>query len=57
MLSVFIVVKLNEDDSIDEIVSAHPNRPTAVNAERFYRSMNRTQDFLRTDIREVEFGA
>lgn len=58
MNSVFIVVRLNEDDTVAEIISAHPNMQTAKNAERFYRSThNKPFGGLLTDIREIDFEA
>lgn len=59
MNSVYIVVRYEEDsDTIVEIISAHPNRQVAINAERFYRSYEGKKfDGLRTDILEVDFEA
>ncbi|ASW06264.1 hypothetical protein [Rhizobium sp. 11515TR] len=56
MNSVFLLVRLNEDDSIFEIISAHPTKQIASNAERFYRTYTgKNVDNLRTDIHEVDF--
>lgn len=56
MNSVFLVVRLNEDDSIFEIISAHPTKQIAASAERFYRGYaGKNIDNLRTDVHEVNF--
>lgn len=57
MNSVFIVVRYEEDaDTIAEIISAHPNRQVAINAERFYRSYEGKKfDGLVTNVLEVDF--
>jgi hypothetical protein len=56
MNSVFVLVVLNDDDSIAEIISAHPVRQTAIAAERFYRSQTRRGlDTPRTDVLEIDF--
>ncbi len=56
MNSVFIVVRLNEDDSIAELISAHPTKRLADAAERFYRNYTAaTKDNLRTDVQEIGF--
>lgn len=59
MNSVYIVVRYEEDtDTIAEIISAHPNRQVAINAERFYRSYNCKQhDGTVTNVLEVDFEA
>lgn len=57
MSSIHILVRLNENDSIAEIISAHPTHQVAINAERFYRSYDGKHiDGLRTDIREIDFN-
>ncbi|NTJ67571.1 hypothetical protein G6M50_06305 [Agrobacterium rhizogenes] len=56
MNSVFLLVRLNDDDSIAEIVSAHPTKQIAIGAERFYRSYTASGvQYLRTDVIEVDF--
>lgn len=56
MNEVFIVVILNEDDSVAEIVSAHPTEQVAISAERFMRSYDRKRVGDRhTDVRNVSF--
>lgn len=58
MNSIFLLVRLNEDDSIAEIISAHPNERTAISAERFYRNYTASdKDGLRTDVQSVDFEA
>lgn len=58
MNTVYLLVRLNEDDSIAQILSAHPNNQTAVSAERFYRSYEGKKiDRLRTDVIPVDFEA
>lgn len=58
MNSVCILVLLNEDGSIKEIISGHPNLRTARDAERFYRQYTLT-GFNKpdTDIVETTFEA
>lgn len=57
MNTVYVLYRLSEDDSIAEIISAHPTSQIAMNAERFYRQFGegRNIDLLRTDIQPVEF--
>lgn len=59
MNSVYIVVRYDVDsDTIAEIISAHPNRQVAINAERFYRSYEGKKfDGLVTNVLEVDFEA
>lgn len=58
MNSVFVLVRLNDDDSIASIISAHPNHPTARAAEKFYWGYVREKHSdERTDIQEVDFAA
>lgn len=56
MNEVFIVVILNEDDSVAEIVSAHPTKQVAISAERFLRMYDRKRVGDRyTDVRNISF--
>lgn len=56
MNEVYIVVILNEDDSIAEIVSGHPTEQVAISAERFLRQYDRQRVGDRyTDVRSVSF--
>jgi hypothetical protein len=57
MNSVFLVVRLNQDDTIAEVISAHPNKQTAASAERYWRSMQPKHNGLLTDVIEVDFEA
>lgn len=57
MGDVFVLVLLNEDDSIAEIVSAHPTHQIAIDAERFYwQYVRQRHSGERTQIQRVEFG-
>lgn len=58
MTSVYVLVLLNEDGSIKEMISAHPNLRTARNAEFHYRNYTLT-GFNKpdTDIIETKFEA
>lgn len=60
MNQVFILVLLNDDDSIREIISAHGTASAAKAAERFYRgytaSPSARASGIRADIVITEFG-
>jgi hypothetical protein len=57
MNSVYIVVRYAEDsDTIEEIISAHPNRQTAINGERYYKQyVAKPYSGLVTNVLEVNF--
>lgn len=58
MTDVFVLVRLNDDDSIGEIISAHPTHQTAINAERYYwQNVREKHSGVRTQIQRVEFEA
>lgn len=58
MSDVFVLVRLNDDDSIAEIITAHPSHQTAISAERFYWQHVRVKHSgERTQIQRVEFEA
>lgn len=56
MTDVFVLVRLNDDDSIGEIISAHPTHQIAISAERFYwQNVREKHSGVRTQIQRVEF--
>ncbi len=59
MNSVYIVVRYAEDsDTIEEIISAHPNRQLAIIGERFYRQYTaKPHSGVVTNVLEVDFEA
>jgi hypothetical protein len=59
MNSIYIVVRYAEDsDTIEEIISAHPNRQLAINGERFYRQYKaEPHSGVVTNVLEVDFEA
>ena len=59
MNSIYIVVRYAEDsDTIEEIISAHPNRQLAINGERFYRQyVAKPCSGVVTNVLEVDFEA
>lgn len=58
MSDVFVLVRLNDDDSIAEIISAHPSHQIARNAERYYwQHVREKHSGERTQIQRVEFEA
>lgn len=57
MNSVFLLCVVDEDGDIRELVSAHPTKRSADDAERFYRQTSWKRGEGETEVREVEFGA